>query len=262
MSYVIKTNSRGRRASSIAVRVVLTLVVLLILLYFIAPGALPSFFTMLIRPFWNVEQSVRYGDSFVIVSDVVKENADLRKVLAENEGKYLQADFLEKENAELKKLLGRAERGTFILAQILKKPPISAYDIFILDQGSNNGIRVGNKVYALGSIPIGEIIEVTSNTSKVRLFSSSGEKYTVFIGENNIEATAYGKGGGTFEASVPRDTKIAKGSAVTIPELSNNFLGRVEDIISEPSHPFATVLFNQPLNIYELRWVEVEMTHE
>jgi cell shape-determining protein MreC len=214
---------------------------------------------MLARPFWNVEQSVRYGDSFVSIPDLLKENEDLRKMLANNEGKYLQAEFLEKENAELKKLLGRGEKGNSILAQILKKPPLSAYDIFILDQGSDNGIRVGNKVYALGSIPIGEIVEVTGRTSKVRLFSSAGEKYTVFIGENNIEATAYGRGGGTFEASVPRDTKITRGNAVTIPELNKNFLGRVEDIISEPSHPFAIVLFNQPLNIYELRWVEVEI---
>lgn len=259
MSYVLKTSSRSRNRFPVPLQIIIGLIIILSLLYLFAPKALPSFFTMIVRPFWNIEHTARYGDSFVDVAELIKENEELKRTLISNEGKYLQTDLLRKENEELKKLLGRENTANLILAQILKKPPLSAYDTLIVDTGSEEGIKEGNRVYALGSIPIGEIIEVTGKTSKVRLYSSAGEKYPVFIGSTSVETAALGKGGGAFEASVPRDTTIVPGDVVTIPSLNDAFLGIVQDIISEPSHPFATVLFSQPVNIYELRWVEIDI---
>ncbi|HEY4503752.1 MAG TPA: rod shape-determining protein MreC [Candidatus Paceibacterota bacterium] len=248
-----------RRPSYLPFKIIFGIAISLIIIHIIAPSALSSFFIPIVRPFWNIENTVRYGNAFISISDLVKENQELNMTLIKNQMIYVQANSMKKENDELKEMFGRSISSRPILAQILKKPPFSAYDTFILDVGRDVGIEKGNMVYALGNIPIGEIALVTDNTSKVLLYSSSGGKFDVLIGDSNIEATAIGKSGGTFEITLPRDTKIVKGDNIKIPSLSDSFLGTVEEIISESSHPFSTILFRQPINIYELRWVIVDM---
>lgn len=257
MSYVLKTREK-KNSFTTPFRTVLAVALVLVIFYLFAPSALSSFFVYIARPFWNIEEKVDSGGMLVDVEELIIENEGLKIELAQKEGIYLQTDFIIKENEELKKLLGREDSSSLILAKVLKRPPFSPYDIFVLDIGSVDGIKAGDRVYAVGSIVIGEILEAGKETSKAKLYSSSGEKHNVFLGENAIEAVAYGKGGGVFEVSVPRDTKIKKGDSVTIPSLNDNFLAVVEDIISDPSHPFSTVLFAQPVNIYELKWVQVK----
>jgi len=260
MSYVIKTNLKNKSRFPLTLRIVVIAIIVLGLFYLLAPRALPSFFTTLASPFWNFEKKVRYGSAFVNVEDLIKENEELKRKVIENSNSYLGLELLKKENENLKIFLGRksTDPKDMILSVILKKPPYSAYDIFVIDIGSDYGIAVGDRVYALGPIPIGEIAEVLGKTSKVKLYSSIGEKWDVLIGEKNIEAIALGRGGGVLEATLPRDTKIKKGETVSIPALSDSFFALVEDIVSDSTNPFSTILFKQPINIYEMRWVEVE----
>lgn len=258
MSYVLKSSPRGKDRFPLSLKIALAILAMVVILHIFFPTSFSTFFLSLARPFWNLEKEVKYGENFVNISELISENEQLKKKLAENEARYLQVDLIYKENLEFKKIFDREREEDFVLAQILKKPPFSAYDIFVLDIGSKQEVEIGDRIYASGSVPLGEIVEVSTNISKAKLYSSSGEKYTVLIGDNHIETTATGKGGGSFEASVPRDTKILKGDHVIIPSLFDSFLGTVQDIISIPSNPFSTVLFNQPLNIYELRFVEVD----
>ncbi len=250
MNYVLKTNTRNNKFfSTRSFKTLVGSLVALAFIYSIFPKALPYFFTILVKPLWNIEQNIRYGDSSV---------DELRAIYAKEEADSVKNNSLQKENENLKNLLDRSVVSHPLLATILKKPPFSAYDTFILDVGENANVKNGNKVYALGNIPIGEIAEVVGNTSRVKLYSSSGEKFVVSIGDSNVEAEAVGKGGGYFEVSLPRDTKIIQGDTVLIPSLSNSFAGTVEAITSEPSEPFSKIFFRQPINIYELRWVLVD----
>ncbi len=241
---------RSRNRFPLPLKIVSIIAIAFVTLHFIAPQALSSFFTMIVRPFWNIEQTIRHGDTPM---------DEFRVAVKTAEENFAKNDAVQKENDDLKFLLGRTKVSHLVVSTILKKPPFSAYDSFILDIGNDKGAQKGNKVFALGNIPVGEIAEVNGNTSKVRLYSSSGEKFDVLIGKNNISAVAIGKGGGYFEASLPRDTGIVKGDAVMIPALSDAFVGTVEDIIAEPSNPFSKILFHQPVNIYELRWVLVDV---
>ncbi|MEK7105921.1 MAG: hypothetical protein AAB895_01010, partial [Patescibacteria group bacterium] len=132
---------RGNRLP-FALKLAFVVAVILILLYLFIPTALSSFFTMIVRPFWNIEM-------------IDQENQELKMRLAEREGLYARSSQLLHENEELKSLLGRSASSTKTLAIVLKKPPLSAYDIFVLDIGEENGVIKGNKVYALGNILVG-----------------------------------------------------------------------------------------------------------
>lgn len=249
MSYVLKSSGRPRNTVPTPMKILTGVVVLLLVLNIFFPKALPSFFTMIARPFWTVENGFLNG--FTPREELEREYLELSSSMS-------KANALAQENAEIKASLGRTSASSPLLATVLKRPPFSAYDTFILDVGVKENVAIGDRVYTLGNIPIGTIAEVIGNTSKVRLYSSSGEKFTILIGPQNIEATAVGKGGGHFESSMPRDTKIKVGDSVHIPGLNEGFVATVEGIASEPSEPFLKVLFRQPVNMYELRWVIID----
>lgn len=230
----------GRK--SIPLQGVFFVMLFVAVLYVLFPKLLPGIFTSVASPFWDFEKDIRGGN---ITVSAELENSLISELLRENE--------------ELKSILGRTSSSTPILAYILKKPPFTAYDGLILDVGYDDGIDVGYKVYAVGDILLGEVTDTQSKTSKVKLYSSQGEKYDVSIndsaGEYTLTATALGRGGGTFEASLPRDIKVKEGDIITIPNLSPSVFGIVKEVIADPARTFSTVLFSQPVNIFEQKWV-------
>jgi cell shape-determining protein MreC len=242
-NYALKSSIKPPKLS-LPVRITIGIFAVLILLHFIFPVFLGNLFMTLARPFW----SFGIGD---------RPSAQTLSLQAQN---VIIAE-LQKENAELKAFNGRKDQKDTIVAYILKKPPFTAYDSLILDVGLRDGVRVGDKVYAPASILVGYVDQVSNSTSKVKLYSSYGEKYEVLIGEKNIQVTAMGRGGGLFETVIPRDIKIKEGDTVTIPDISNAVFGLVGKIIADPARAFSTVIFSQPINIYEQKWVTISLTN-
>ena len=68
------------------------------------------------------------------------------------------------------------------------------------------------------NVVLGEVAEVYETSSKVRLYSSSGEQVTVFIGGEAIMAEAKGIGGGNFEIELPQNVDVFIGDSIYIPE--------------------------------------------
>lgn len=239
MNYELKSSIRKNKIS-LPIKVLIIIAFIIFILYIFVPSLFSSLLLPLANPLW----SIRFNIS--TTTYMVPEGA-----------KDLIIDKLNKENEELKSLLGRASTSRTILAYILKKPPFTAYDSYIIDIGSNNNVKKGDKVYLYGNILVGEISEVYGETSKVLLYSSFGQKYDVIIGSQNIQATATGRGGGAFEAILPRDVKVSIGDQVNIPDITNAVFGTVIDIISEPANVYSTIVFSQPINIYEQKWVQI-----
>lgn len=242
MNYELKSSAR-RRGTGGPIKAVLVVIVILVVLYFFAPNFLSHLLTPFARVFWpHVEKP------------------DVSMISIEAQNAIIAG--LQSENTALKETLGRSGTENVLLAYILKKPPFTAYDSYILDVGAKHGVTVGDKVYALGNILIGEILETSNSASKVRLYSSYGQKHEVLIGEQNIQATATGRGGGAYEAIVPRDVKVAEGNTITIPGISNAVFGVVNAIIADPAHTFSSVLFSPPVNIYEQKWAVVYLKNK
>ncbi len=239
MNYVLRSSIHKRKIFW-PIKVVGVIVLVLVLLHFAAPTFLSSIITTIVSPVWNINSGNR--PSLNQLPDNTKD-----MIISE----------LTKENFELKEIMNRAVSKNLVLAYVLKKPPFTAYDSFILDVGSNDRVEKGDGVYVLGNILIGETEEVFSNTSKVKLYSTYGEKYDVLIGEQNIQATAVGRGGGLFETIIPRDVKVSEGDTIIIPNISSSVFGIVSKVIADPARAFSTIIFSQPINIYEQKWVQI-----
>ncbi|HEY9583554.1 MAG TPA: hypothetical protein VJI66_01155, partial [Candidatus Paceibacterota bacterium] len=133
MNYEHRSNVKQRK-SSMPFQIVAVIILVLLILYFISPDLLSKTFTTIARPFWSFERKIK---------NPVPISKDLDLAVIKD---------LKKENMELKEMLGRNATSTVIVAYILKKPPFSAYDSFILDVGGEDGIVVGDKIYAVGDV--------------------------------------------------------------------------------------------------------------
>ncbi len=159
----------------------------------------------------------------------------------------------------MKNMLGRkTTKANLVLAAVLEKPFLSPYDTLIVDAGSADGIARGDKVLADdASTYIGYISDVFDNQSKITLYSSPGEKVEVLIGTNSVLKEALGAGSGNFTVEMPREADVKEGDSIVIPSISPNVFGVVEKINFKEADSFQTVLFKNPINIAELKWVLV-----
>lgn len=246
MSYLQRNNRDSKDTFKSVVKFISLFLVFIIAFDLIFPKFLPSFFFRLISPMWQN------------VSTANKDN--LQKELEETKLELVKTRLLEEENKSLKEILGRVHSKNTILASVLKTPPYSPYDSLIVDIGEDYKVKTGDRVFASGDILIGYVTEIYANTAKVILFSSPGEKYDVVIGSTtNIHTTASGLGGGNFEINIPEGLDVKVDDPISIPSIWPITFGKVENIEKDPSRTFSKITFKNPVNMWQLRWVEIEI---
>ena len=243
-------------------------ILLLIGVFFTFRIFIPNYITntaqFVSAPFWKAKNSSIEGvlnSSQLLRSkrSLIFENNELKRQIKETEFKLLETNFLIQENESLKEIFNRKtfDSEKIILSAVLARPNVSPYDTFIIDIGQSFEIEKGDNVYVSGNIFIGKIDEVYKNTSTVKLFSSSGEITPISIGVQNISANAEGRGGGNFIVELPRGSGVEKGDIVTIPNIDTKLFALVEEIEANPSDPFITILFKNPVNMNDVKWVQV-----
>ncbi len=232
---------------------------------------LSSFFQAIVRPLWKSEINIENNTSvltgeFRSKASILSENQSLRD---ENDSLRVELSSLQviqDENDQLKASMGRTDKATFILGAVITKPPRSLYDTFVVDAGAQAGVIPGAKVYAgspvsdgaHASVFVGAVSEVYAKSSLVKLFSSAGEKIQVAVSGKNLTTEATGRGGGNFEMTFPHDVEIPKGTQVTALGIDPYLVGIVNDVISDSRDPLQKVLLYSPVNMQELKFVEIE----
>jgi cell shape-determining protein MreC len=262
MTYLLDKKTKREKFKKIA----LVIFFLCFLIYFRIQilNGLSSFVHFIFRPVLLLGNNVKGGFSNAdIVLNSKKllflENETLKLELKENKAAVFGYNSILDENLKLKEILGRIPGNkNMILASILAKPNRSPYDTLIIDVGKNEGVFVGQRIFAEGNVPIGEVRETFPHSSKVALFSSPGEKTEVVISGKDIFMSITGRGGGNFEMMLPRDLVIEKGNEVVLPGINIRAVATVETIISDPRDSYQKALLKSPINIQELKFVQVE----
>ena len=216
------------------------------------------------RPIWETEQSITrvfYNINYLLHTKTSLSNENKKLVEENSNARLLMIDYqiLKNENNELKEILGRLPVGNnFILGNILTKPNHSPYDTIIIDIGSDDGIKEGSQVYSNGNIPIGNISKIYNKTSLVSLYTNPGQKTEGFIDGTNASVELVGRGGGNFEMIIPIELSVEKGTIVFFPGSTSLVIALVDEIISEPTDPFKKVILSSPVNVQNLKWVQVK----
>ncbi len=241
MNFHLKSDRYERKRIPILKGITLVFVCF-VLIQVLTPTFLPGVFHRIFTPLW----SAKLDDQSQLI-DELRAQIDSFKLI-EQEHKTILAE------------LGQKKPNEVLLGHVLVLPPKSVYDTLIIDIGAAQGVVVGKRIYAGNQILLGEIEEVQKNTAKAKLYSSPDQKYDVIIGvaSPSVRATAVGRGGGMFEALVPREAKVEVGDLVTIPDITNSVYGKVEHIVTDPARAFDSVLFTGPIQLQSLRRVYVE----
>ena len=260
MNYLLDRKSKRKRFLYVAFSIILFVV-----LFYFRNGifyGLSYVSSNIFRPVLILGNNVKdklgsLGAYFLSKNSLLEENEDLRLALEESRVLMLNYNSVLSENNSLKETLSRKnDKTNMILASILEKPNQSPYDTLLVDIGEEEGLETGDMVFAGGFMPIGRVAEISTNSSKIILFSTSGEKTQVVVGDN-VFMEIIGRGGGNFEMILPRDFILQKGDQVTLPGITPYVVGVVETIISDPRDSFQKALLTSPVNVQELKFVEV-----
>jgi rod shape-determining protein MreC len=217
------------------------------------------------NPVWKVEKSISnsfYNLNYIfrIKASITNENHNLIEEVSSLRLSMVDYKILKEENDKLKELMNRLpSKNDFVLGNILTKPNHSPYDTIIIDIGKKDNIKEGDLIYANGNIPIGNIGKVYDKTSLVTLYSNPGQKTEGFIDISNASVELTGRGGGNFEMIIPIELTVDKGTIVYLPGSTSIILATIDEVISKPSDPFKKVILSSPVNIQNLKWVQVKI---
>jgi rod shape-determining protein MreC len=193
-------------------------------------------------------------------AEMYKQNVILKSEIEKLNNQLAETDTLQEENDNLKDILGRSDKEkTIVLSMILAKPNRTPYDTLIIDRGSDDGIKIDDKVFAGGDILIGSIESVSKDSAKVLMYSTPGNISQVIYGNTGKYFNAHGSGNGTMEVDISRDIEVVEGDMFFYPGLDNTLVGLAKKIEFDPRDTFKKVMIKSPINIQEEKWVEVRI---
>lgn len=207
-----------------------------------------------------------------VTSDILKQTVNLstpktilieRQNALQQENELLQQQLagmqlMDDENASLRQMLDYPKTAyTMIPARVISKPSQSVYDRIMIDRGSRDGIKVGDRVIAGENSYIATIDVVNETTAEGTLISGSFWKGDAVISRLGITVPVEGKGSGNFELHIPRDLEVRDGDVMTLPGFSDFVFGIIKTVQFDERDPYQTVLARTPVNLQELKFVRV-----
>ena len=214
-------------------------------------------------------------DSFQEKEDLIQKNKELQTTvdtLTEQNNVLLQDQA---ELARLEQLYELDEEYTDypkVAARIISKDPGNWYDTFMINRGSNDGIRVDNNVIA-GKGLVGIVTEVGSNWATVRSIiddSSNVSAMTVStddicVVEGDLELIDEGKL--RFSQLYDREDKVSVGERIVTSNISDKyveglFIGYVSEIEMDTNNLTKTGTLVTPVDFQHLKDVFVITTNK
>ncbi len=234
----------------------LVLVLIFATLRFFLPGALVA----VASPFWKTggALSAGVGNTASFFSDKAKLAEERDRLEAENAALSARAAVLEARASDLTRLLGaRTEPSPGVLASVIARPPVSPYDVLIIDAGSEAGVLAGQQVRGAGGVPVGIVEAALARSSRVLLYSTPSVETESWVGETRMPVTLVGMGSGSMHAVVSRDAGIVAGDMVYVAGEGALPVGTVVAVANDPSSPRSRIDIRPIANPFSITWVTV-----
>lgn len=233
----------------------LVCVVFLLLLRLLAPNFFWYMFTPVFRSADALATNTHsFFSSFNNSAQLTLQNEKLQD---ENAALALENQALLQKMASFDALLGPSAGGKYassgLIASVVARPPESPYDTLVLARGARDGVAIGQGAFGAGGVPLGIVSAVSTDFSRVTLFSSSGIRTNGWVGRANIPITLAGSGAGVMSASLARSAAVTAGDTVFGP--GQLPIGKVTRVDSDPSTSSVTLRITPALNMFSVTWV-------
>lgn len=234
-----------------------------ILIQFLFPTFLRTIVGIVARPFWilrnaSTDTSSGFFGYLQRQQTLQKENELLRDELWAFKAKEIQYELLKTEYTDLKTLVNASSTTGTLLARVISKPPFTPYDSFVVDRGSNDGVSVGDRVFAHEALIIGTVTSVASDFSYVTLFSSGGENQEFVLSRTGNAVAVSGRGGGNFEIVLPKDFDITIGDTLLEPSYDLGIVAEVYAVDESSQNSFKKIYARTPYSFSQIKSVLIE----
>jgi rod shape-determining protein MreC len=172
---------------------------------------------------------------------VSKQNEQLKARLAQLEEAKAENDRIR----ELVKFMQAQDYGT-VGARVIGRPTDSWERSIVVDRGTGDGVKLGAPVIAAGGL-VGQVIEVTAASAKVRLITDAGSGVAVLIQRTRAEGVVRGSVDGRLSldfvakanAPVKGDVLVTSGTGGAYPK--GIVVGEVTDVAAAQADLFPKV---------------------
>jgi len=255
MNYLPRNRARQKTLRKIGILAVILIAGAFV--FSLINGVLIAAFSPLWRAENRVSQSVAKAfENFSSRQALIAENAELKEKLRSLELRLQSLGSLDSQS-ELSALAGRANQAG-IPAGVLTRPPQSAYDVLVADAGESHGVSAGARVFLSEGPEIGTVVEVFSKSSRIKLYTSSGESTHAVLERHLVPVVLEGAGAGNFQIIIPRETQVEVGDRILSSGLDANLMAVVRDIKVEQTDSFKKVLAQSPANIFGITRVLIK----
>lgn len=230
------------------------------LLLLVMRTAFPDVFSTVLKPFGQIGESGTHSAGtitgfFAGTQELVREREHL---MEENTALKAQNTLLIAKDQDLLRLLGtRTEVSSEIVAGVLARPPVSPYDVLVVDRGTKDDVSVGARVFGNGGTPLGTVASASDHAARVLLYSAPGNQTNAWVGATRVPITLVGQGSGAFYALVPRDASVVEGDEILVAGPGALPVGTVSQVEHDPSATKVRVRIRPIAQPFSTTWVTI-----
>jgi cell shape-determining protein MreC len=186
---------------------------------------------------------------------LAEENRALKETVERLHAAALERDSLVAERDALKAELNVPGRdAAAVVAEVLLRPPQTAFDTLVLGAGTREGVAIGDPVLAQG-MPVGVVVEARTGSSVATLFSAPGSRLAVTIG--GASAAALGQGDGRYSVEVPSQLAPATGTPVLSVAHGGAPAGFVAAVVPGTGEATVEALIAIPVDLTSARYLTI-----
>ncbi|MEK7635009.1 MAG: rod shape-determining protein MreC [Patescibacteria group bacterium] len=260
MIYQTRNTKKGLFDLSITKTIIVIVVVVVMILVLSSWGPVGSLTGNILSPVFktgnffydNFGQIPKY---FSDKNKILEENSNLLNQIENGRIDKINYESVKYENDKLRQDLKLKPIGDFLTTTIIAKPPQVPLDSLFLDIGTNDGVSVGDLVFAGERILIGKIVKVSGNKATAALNSFAGVISYGYIDRTLEPLEIKGNGGGGMETNVPIDFDIKIGDKIMIGGSFNSTIAVVGAIEEDRSSGFKNILMSLSVDISKINTV-------
>jgi rod shape-determining protein MreC len=170
-----------------------------------------------------------------------------------------------KENDNLRRELKLMPKNKYRLeaAMVIGRESGTYSEIIYINKGQSKGIDLGQAVLVGEGILIGRVIEVNTNTAKIRLITDKNFKVNAKLIETDGKGIVFGQyGTSAIMKMIPQTIKINKGDSIVTSELSEGLqkdllIGYTQDVVTTADGLFQEVTIFLPRDLENLHLVQI-----
>lgn len=189
------------------------------------------------------------------------ENDTLTQQVTELQAQIAGNTLLQSENENLRSLLKYTKNPDQIIttAAVLSSPRASISGQITINQGNSAGVTQGDLIIVGDHVLLGTITQVYEKTAVINMYSGGDYSNPDGFVIKNLGVHIQGKGNsnGNFILQVPNNIQVIDGDVIVLPRYPDRVVGIIKSIDSDPRDPFQKVIARTPININELKFVQV-----